>query len=174
MANRASIEFQLGGINDLAPFISALKPSAQSRIIGQSMGFATKPIVSAAKARVPTDSGALKRAITSIIRRYPEKGYVAGFVGAARGYYSGGRKLKKGQAKKKGYRTPANYSHLVEYGHKRAGGGFVSPKPFLRPAVEAALPAADAELGRGFARAIEAEHRSAARKFGKMSTLKNS
>ena len=41
-----------------------------------------------------------------------------------------------GFVKAGGKRAP--YAHLVEFGHKKVGGGMVAPKPFLTPAGERA------------------------------------
>lgn len=187
---RASISINLSGLQGLREGLASLKPSAQSRILGDAMGRAAKPIVALARAKAPADTGALRRAIGSIVRRYPNKGLIMGFIGALRGYYKpgkrGARKTRKGESVK-GARAPANYSHLVENGHRMAvatGGpaakttkgksfrkgtltetGYVLPRPFLAPAAEQGRGAADAALADGFGLAIEAEFKRAKRKF---------
>ena len=154
------------------------------------MARAAKPIATLAKAKAPADTGALRKAIGSLVRRYPTKGVIIGLIGALRGYYKpskrGARRVRKGESTK-GAASPANYSHLVEYGHRMAvssGGaaarsnkgksfrkgtltetGYVLPRPFLAPAAAQGQGAADAALGDGFGAAIEAEFKRAKRKF---------
>lgn len=190
MARSASVAINLSGFQGLREGIAGLKPSAQSRILGDAMGRAAKPIATLAKAKAPADTGALRKAIGSIVRRYPNKGVIIGLIGALRGYYKpskrGARKTRKGESTK-GAASPANYSHLVEFGHRMAvstGGpsarankgksfrkgtlteaGYVMPRPFLAPAAAQGQGAADAAIGEGFGLAVEAEFRRAKRKF---------
>lgn len=190
MARAAAVSINLSGIQGLREGLAGLKPSAQSRILGDAMGRAAKPIVTLAKAKAPTDTGALRKAIGSLVRRYPNKGVIMGLIGALRGYYKpskrGARRLRQGESAK-GASAPANYSHLVENGHRMAvltGGpsarankgksfrastltetGYVLGRPFLTPAAQQGQAAADAALGDGFGQAVEAEFRRAKRKF---------
>jgi HK97 gp10 family phage protein len=197
MANPLKINLQLDGLNDLAPFLKSLKPSRQSRILGETMAKAGKPVANLAKQKAPKDTGALRRSITVVVRRYPQRGKVIALIGAAKGYYGKGStgKLRRLGAKdsREGSRSPAYYSHLVEYGHRMAVStgqdartnkgktfrkgtlqetGYVLARPFLRPAVVQGKPLADAEIAKGFALAIEHEHRNASRKFSRASKLK--
>jgi hypothetical protein len=191
MARSSAITINLSGLAGLREGLAGLRPSAQSRILGGAMEKAAKPIVSLAKAKAPKDTGALRASLGSVVRRYPEKGQILGLVGALRGYYKPGkrgvRKLRKGESPK-GAAAPANYSHLVENGHRMATAtgtsgrankgksfrkgtltetGYVLPRPFLAPAAAQGQAAADAALGDGFGAAIEAEFKRAQRKFDK-------
>lgn len=112
--------------------IASLRPSSQARIISDSIRIGAKPIVTMAKSLVPRKTGALRRSLTAIVRTYPEKGKVIGFIGAERGYFKqsgkrGVRKLRAGEDKR-GSESPSNYSHLVENGHRIAKGGSLRDK----------------------------------------------
>ena len=147
--------------------------------------------MSLAKAKVPRDTGALRASLGMVVRRYPERGIIMGLIGARRGYFRKGKRLKAG-AGRRGANSPAHYSHLVEYGHNLVVGtgirggttkgrsirkgtisakAYVLPRPFLRPAVEQGRGAADAALADGFGRALEAELKRAKRKFTKASKV---
>lgn len=130
MANEIRTRWKVSGIADLRGFIADIKPSAQSRILAGAMAEASKPIVVSARGKVQKDSGALKRSLGFVVRRYPEKGQIASFIGARKGKYKQ-TKTRTGKASirrsKKGedgpFLNPANYSHLLEFGHRVAKGG---------------------------------------------------
>lgn len=187
---RSAVTINLSGIAALREGLAGLKPSAQSRILGDAMGRAARPIVSLAKAKAPADTGALRKAIGAIVRRYPNKGVILGLIGAIRGYYKpskrGARRVRAGESTR-GASAPANYSHLVEDGHRMAvstGGpaartnkgksfragtlsetGYVMGRPFLAPAAQQGQADADAALADGFGEAVAAEFTRAKRKF---------
>jgi len=132
MGNKSKGQFILSGVVDLSRFLRELKPSTQMAIIATSVEAASKPIVSQARSNVSVRSGALKKSIGAIIRKYPRTGSVAAFIGARRGSYAIATSLKTkktGLIKLHGSEdstqriTPANYSHLVEFGHRSVHGG---------------------------------------------------
>jgi len=86
-------------------------------IIKTSVESASKPIVAAARANVSTKTGALKKSLGAVVRKYPRTGSVVAFIGARRGSYavatdikskrSGARLLRPHENSKKRI-TPAN------------------------------------------------------------------
>jgi hypothetical protein len=105
------------------------------------MVLAVQPTVAAARALAPVgETGGLRRSIGFAVRVYRRGGRsVYGIVGPRRGFGVNGTE-------------PANYAHLVEYGHAIAVGGrltrgrriqlgvlagTVAARPFLRPAWDA-------------------------------------
>lgn len=175
MANSMRIGFTLSNWEEMRALLLNLPPSMESRILGDALSAASKPIVNAAKARAPVDTGALRRSITAVVKRYPKAGKVIAMIGPSRGYFSNGKRLKKG-ADRRGADKPANYAHLVEFGHMSAAAtgvdvatskgsairrskrskkteftarSFILPKPFLRPAVFTAKGDAHAQLADG-------------------------
>ena len=62
------------------------------------------PIVEAAKAYCPVETGSLRQSLGSVIRKYQRGMLFIQLVGARRGFGVKGRE-------------PANYAHLVENGH---------------------------------------------------------
>lgn len=130
MANELRTRWKVTGVTDLRGFIADIKPSAQSRILGGAMAEASKPVVVAARAHVPKDTGALKRSLGFVVRRYPVRGQVASFIGARKGKYkptktrTGRSSIRRARKDETGvFLRPANYSHLVEFGHRIAKGG---------------------------------------------------
>lgn len=92
-----------------------------------------KPIASAAKAKVPTNTGALKKSIGINVAkgkgsqiRTARVGPRAGFRGPSLGF----KKDKKGSVRER-FVTPNKYVHLVEFGSSRSAA-----KPFIRPAID--------------------------------------
>lgn len=134
--NSQNIQWVISGVSDLSAFVRELKPSAQARIIRKTLEDASAPIVRLAKQKAPKKSGALRKSIGVVVRAYPAKGTVTGFIGARRGTYAEMKNirtkrktatlLKPGQNTMKRI-TPANYSHLVEYGHRSVHGGGTLP-----------------------------------------------
>lgn len=169
------IGFVLTNWDEMRALLAGLPPSVESRVMGDAVGVAARPIVTAAKAAAPVDTGALRRSISAIVRRYPNKGRIMAVIGPAHGYYRGGKRIKAG-GDFRNADAPAKYAHLVEFGHYSAAAtgvsvatakgssirkhkrkkttefvsrSFILPKPFLRPAVLAAKGAAHAQLAKG-------------------------
>jgi HK97 gp10 family phage protein len=135
---------------------AGLSSRMQNEIAMASVYAAAQIIVPAAAALAPSETGALRASIGVVLRRYPRAKRTLAVVGALRGLnHTEGRE-------------PANYAHLVEFGHrvahKKTGKlkrakigensdaphGQIDAKPFLRPAWEAhkqiALDALKAEF----------------------------
>lgn len=176
MANSMRIGFTLSNWEEMRALLLNLPPSVESRILGDALSVAAKPIVNAAKARAPVDTGALRRSITAVVKRYPKAGKVMAIIGPSRGYFRNGKRLKPG-GDFRGGAAPANYAHLVEFGHFSAAAtgtsvatakgsairrknpkskktefqarSFILPRAFLRPAVLTAKPAVEGQLAKG-------------------------
>lgn len=190
--NSMKIGFKVSNFKEFADMLADLPASVASRVMGDAMGQALRPMVSAVKARVPTRTGALKKSITSKVIRYPDKGKVVGIVGpdkAAR--YLGGRKIVRG-GKVLQTDRPANYAHLVEFGHYSAAAtgkkvkstkgltirkhtlypqSFIRAQPFMRPGVAASEGAVADALADGVAVGLEREHK---RQLSKLKRLRKS
>lgn len=138
----------------------------ENKALQAGLSEAIAPIREQAKVNVPKDSWALYRSLSSRVRSYRNGDYLLGMIGPLRHYEEQGRFLKrrKGQSEReytrenKGMVRPANYAHLVEFGHysaaatglgavagtkntrRRRGNfpvrSFVRPQPFLRSAFE--------------------------------------
>jgi HK97 gp10 family phage protein len=175
--NSMTIGFELSNFQELRAMLRDLPPSVESRVMGDAVAVAAKPIIAAAKARAPSDTGALRRSITAVVKRYPKAGKIMAIIGPDKAFYGGGKRVKQGQSKK-GKDRPSKYAHLVEFGHYsgtatgRKGGfakgtsirkgtaqatAFIRPRPFLRPAVAMATPAAVAALQGGVEKGMERE-----------------
>ena len=138
------LSFEITGDTDLAKALQGIPGRISQEAAFAALVEALLPVVNAAKARAPVESGDLKRSLGFTIKRYKKSKILLGIVGPLRGYGTGGRE-------------PANYAHLIEYGHRIARGGkldrtdgrrvrrglfeargtdvgFVPPRPFMRPA----------------------------------------
>lgn len=178
MANSMKIGFTLSNFGEFAKLLEDLPASVESRVMGTAVDQAMKPIVNLAKAKAKVRSGALRKSITSVVRRYPDKGKIVGIIGPEKGArYLGGRKIVRGGSLLKTDR-PDKYAHLVEFGHHTAAAtganvrntkgrtireGTLTPKawvvaqPFLRPAVAQGEVAAVGALADGVTKGLERE-----------------
>jgi HK97 gp10 family phage protein len=175
--NSAYIRTQLTGVAELRATLKGLSDDMQQTILGEAVNAAAAPVVRIAKAMAPKRTGALKQSIGSVVRKPKKSANAYAVVGPLRGYYSQGKRLAK-NADRRGADQPANYAHLVEFGHvkvKPVKGstikrkrkdwkpattvGFVPPKPFLRPAFAAAAAPAGAAFESAVMKGIEKARR---------------
>ncbi len=100
----------------------ALGGGGQRRIMRPAIRNAAKPIVRMARSLVPRDERALEKSIGTQIDTYKQTGSVIVRIGARSGFFlfDGLRKI-----------DPIRYAHLVELGTIN-----MSPRPFLRPAMD--------------------------------------
>lgn len=186
------IGFALSNFKEMRDMLAGLPASVESRVMGDAVGIAARPIVSAAKAKAPVRSGALRRSIVAVVKRYPKAGKIMALIGPDKSYYGNGRRLKAG-ADRRGSNRPANYAHLVEFGHHSAAGSgaklaatkgksirkgtlaaasFVRAQPFLRPAVLTAGPQAERDLAGGVEKGMEREVKRLASKLKRLAKIR--
>lgn len=138
--------FRLSGDRELRQALRIIEREMGTRGLERALRYAGRPIVTAARrnldAQGAVDTGALRRSLGFYLRRNRRNREPYLIIGARHGkqFTVNG---PDGKA-----RVPANYAHLVEYGHLIASPGsklrkgegqvlgFVLPKPFLRPAFE--------------------------------------
>lgn len=133
--------------------LMALINSIPSRVLtecSKAMRKVAKPIIAHARGLLRRQhglaSGLLKKSIGVRALKTDRKKMVVymyvgprgpkqspGFEGNQTGYHKRNGKYKTVRRK----HVPLYIAHLVEFGHKIAGGGYVRPYPFLRPAVDA-------------------------------------
>ena len=99
-----------------------LKKGAERRVLGAG----AKPIVKAARSKVPKQSGLLRKSIGQKVKK--TKGEYSARIGPRTNM--GGMVVRDGVSR---FSDPNKYSHLVEYGTSHS-----APQPFIRPAVESA------------------------------------
>lgn len=112
---RAGARFKLEGDKQLQRLFKELPKRIIKKGLRAAMNAGATPVVKAAKARAPKQSGLLKKSMGKKVKTYPS-GVVTAVIGPKRqtvGEYKG----KK--------RVPGNYAHLVE-----------KHEPFLEPAFE--------------------------------------
>ncbi len=114
-----------------------------------------KPIEKAAKAKVTTDTGLLKKAIGIRVKKV--NGVNSARIGPRTGFKGkslGKRKDKKGVETER-FQDPNKYSHLVEFGTSHSAA-----KPFIRPAIDTAQGQVVEAMGAGLEKHLD---RTAAR-----------
>ncbi len=171
------MDIKITGLEEIdANFRKLSDEKTLERNVGRSLKKAMKPVLDMARTLVPVDEGDLKRSLTVSVRKN-RKGNRSARVGPdtktiVRAGADGALDFKK-------KKRPANYAHLVEYGHhsaaktgqsgfgakgtKRkkgtfAANSFVMGQPFLRPAWDKHSPGAMAvfkeEMERGLVRVM--------------------
>lgn len=172
MANSGFVKFKLTGLEEIRATLRQLPEETQRKVMAVAVRKAAKPMVAAAKtyALRSVRTGALRNSIDVVVKK-SRSGDSYAIVGPARGYFVSGKRLKKG-ADARGADQPANYAHLVEFGHHSAAGtgvvlsktrgksrrkgtlnavSFVRPKPFMRPAVLTTQEQVAANMAEGVA-----------------------
>lgn len=178
MANSGTYK-HVKGIDAHSRALRALSADLRGKILGKAVGEAIAPVLVAAKrfAKRSVRTGALRNSLTSKVVVY-DSGVAVGLVGPNKAYYSGGKRISKLTAAVRGQADrPANYAHLVEFGHyqvagnsagktlkrkgrrkaslARSGKKWVPAKPFLRPAVQTTLAAQEAGWRNGIKKGWE-------------------
>lgn len=147
------MDLKITGLEEIDAAFRALgDPRELDRNVSRSGKKAMRPVLDMARALAPQRTGALKRSLT-ITSRKLKNGNRSIRVGPDTRYY--GRISKTGAVNLGKMARPANYAHLVEFGHHSAAASgisarsarglsrrkgsfvdrsFVMPKPFLRPA----------------------------------------
>ncbi len=156
MAGKA---LQVTGIKEFEKSMRSLAEKYQKTVIRQSLQAATKPVVKAAKARVPNESGTLKKALGGNTKAIGKREKTAkGFRFKGTGQFIalvGARKQVVGIHKGK-KRWPVKYLHLVEQGVPALN---IPARPFLRPAMSSAASASLAAFGAKFGPALDKQIR---------------
>lgn len=197
MANSGVFSVRLEGFEAIRNVLRQLPDKLRDKVLAKAVAKAAKPLVENAKALAPVRTGALKRSIAAVVRRSRKTGEPFAVVGAERGRYFRGGKALRGNADRRGADQPANYAHLVEFGHYSAAGtgisvasakgtriktgkrrsskrkamevrSFILPKPFMRPAVARS----GNDVAMKMAETIEAELAKEADKLAKTPTSK--
>lgn len=163
------------GSEELTKVLQGIPADVRAAILEPACVKAARPIRDASARFAPRRTGALKASIAIKGISNKSKGTAAALIGPDRNYYKGGRRLRK-NSDRRGADKPANYAHLVEFGHmsgtssEKFGGfdkgktirkktasakSFVLPQPFMRPGFIAGAPQAEAILAREIAASIE-------------------
>lgn len=149
------LKFRITGTTEIAKALQGLPSRVSKNIAIEAMAEAVRPLVNAAKAYSHRSirTGALHRSIGFAVRQY-KKGLVTyGVIGARRGFGVPDAGSSTGTTE------PANYAHLVEYGHAIAGdaNGWVDAQPFMRPAWMETRGDVAKILGRSLGEGVERE-----------------
>lgn len=167
-----SLRFNITGTSEVAKALQGVPAKLASEHAMRAMEQAVEPVVSTARLMAPMgETGGLKRSIGFLIRQYRRGLVTFGIVGARRGFGVPDDSLKSGRTE------PANYAHLVEYGHAIDGdaAGWVEAKPFLRPAWDATRAEVLGRLSAALRSAVqviaEARTRAAMRKQARLTAM---
>lgn len=170
MANSAFAKFRLEGLDEIRATLRQLPEETQKKVLAVALKRAAAPLVRSAKyyASRSVKTGALRASLGAVIKKGKD-GRSYAIVGPLRDYYRAGKRIKKG-GDFRGADKPANYAHLVEFGHYSAASSglsraqlkgksrrkgtlvaksFVPAKPFLRPALMATQGEIGAQMAEG-------------------------
>jgi HK97 gp10 family phage protein len=148
MSDAVNIDVQ--GIEEMIQKLEQLGTRVAARGPAAAVRAGSSVIIKEMRRRAPTETGALKKSIGQRVKTYRRNKTVTSIVGAR----------SKRYATDKGNRNPAYYAHLVEMGtaphrtgrkksfYRRGAGMHPGSKaqPFMRPAWDAAAPAAVAAV----------------------------
>lgn len=100
--------------SDLLKALKKFPDNIQKNVMTGAVRAAAKPIVSAARANVPVDSGNLKKSIGTVKRKSRDK-----------------TKIRFSVTPRKGGKYDGWYGHMLEFGTSK-----MAAQPFMRPAFE--------------------------------------
>ena len=140
------VQMRIEGLEELRDKLLKLKRVTGRKVVRKALNEASKPILRTAKAKVPVDTGLLRKSLGRKQKSY-RGGRSVVIIGPRTGF-----KREVTVAGKKQVRNPAKYSHLVEFGTRRTAA-----KPFLRPAFDELLHQTVAAITNTIADGIEAE-----------------
>jgi HK97 gp10 family phage protein len=134
------IGLALKGDKALAKALRALPNAIYNRVVRAANTKLMRPVLKAAKQRVPVEFGVLKESLGIKTKTFPKKGVIFTVVGARSGFHKPIGSEVKRKAEGRGakplkltyVRSPTKYAHLVEFGH--AGPHPAKAHPFVRPA----------------------------------------
>jgi hypothetical protein len=107
------------GMDTVTGILQVLPREVRNDIMKTSLAAAARPIVRAAKryARSSRQTGALMQSIDQKVINYRNTNTAVAIVGPRRDYYRAGKILGR-KDNRAGASRPANYAHLVEFGHR--------------------------------------------------------
>ena len=138
------LQVSIEGLDDLKKAFDLLPKRVAVRAASKAVREGAKIIQKAARAKVPVDTGNLKRSITiKVLNKKREAMEVAALIGPGTGYFSKSKKTRVGD----GF-----YGFFVEYGTKK-----MKAQPFMRPAYDENTVAAQQAIVNVIGEAIETE-----------------
>ena len=136
------VSIKINGDPELLAALAALPKGMTRRVMSPAVTAAMKPMVRAARSKVPTrapfagySGGQLKKSLGAKTKVYPRKGIFWVGIGARTGFKIVVQREKRfahwGVGRKPVPINPVNYAHLVEFGMRHSAA-----QPFLRPAFD--------------------------------------
>jgi len=135
-----AMTMRITGTRNIEVKLISLGPRVYNRALAGAVQASTKPMIRAARAMVPVDTGALKKSIGAVRRRNKMRQTVYDVVGSRSGFETVNARGKK--------HIPSKIAHLVE-----------KQTPFLRPAFDEHKDAARAAATAKLKQAVEREAR---------------
>lgn len=108
------MDIEIKGVDELLRKLRQLPEKVQKRVVVGAVRAAAKPLIKEARAKVPVDTGNLKKSIGVTKRRSKNKNIIHFSI-----------------SPRKGGKYNGFYGHFVEFGTSK-----MPAKPFLRPAFE--------------------------------------
>lgn len=121
--SKSDIKIDLRGDKELKHLLETLPSRVAKKGLRKALNLASTPMLKDAKSKARRDTGLLRRSLKKKIKTY-SSGVVVCLIGPDRNVVETDENGKR--------KRPANYSHLIEKGHK--GKRPAPAYPFLRPA----------------------------------------
>lgn len=126
------MSYRLEGVSDIQELMKGMDFKTQVTLLTKTVEQAGKPIVSLAKTGAPVRSGALRKALGMVVRRYKNNHLFLAIIGARKGDFGMSRNASGIKSRKLTGKhplrpneesiSPENYIHLVELGHMQTKG----------------------------------------------------
>lgn len=135
------------GTNELMRKLQTLPAKVFNKVVRSAITKAADPTLKAARARVPEETGALKKSLYKRVRMYGKSKTAVAIVGPRTKFMKGKRKpskyahlVERGHAGRFGKnivkRSARQAMFFIQKGHLSAQGKHVPAHPFMRPAYE--------------------------------------
>jgi Bacteriophage HK97-gp10, putative tail-component len=113
------IKAEFEGARDVLARLAKLRPGRARTVLRKALNEATKPVLDAAKAQAPRQSGLLKKSLGRIGRTYVRSNAVVFFIGPRTGFRRAVTIKDRVTGKTRTMiRNPVNIGHLTEGGRK--------------------------------------------------------
>ena len=130
MAKAFKVKHSVKNLGEFKGQLQAVQRALRNRILRKAITAGGRPVLKAMRARAPSRTGLTRRSLGTRTRTYRGSGVVVAIIGPRTRI----RDPKTGH-------TPAKVAHLVEFGHANA-----PPHPFVRPAFDSTVRAAEAAM----------------------------
>jgi Bacteriophage HK97-gp10, putative tail-component len=114
-----SVKAEFTGAGDVLARLARLRPGRARTVLRRALNEATKPVLDAAKANAPRQSGLLKKSLGRVTRTYVRANSVVSFIGPRSGFRRAVTVKDRVTGRTRTMiRNPVNIAHLTEGGRR--------------------------------------------------------